>query len=258
MKAQSSNLPTGSQTIDRAFSLLRIVAEACSEGVRLTDIAARAGLHVATAHRLLGALVRQRAVSYDPYARVYHIGYDFLRREEDTEAQRVKRHFHGLVERLADSTGEVVYLYIRHGLDALCVDAASGVRVSGPLTLGEGGRRPLGIGAGSVVLLASLLPQESTRALNANDARFARYAGITERQIKSMVRTFRRDGYVFHPGYVLSGFSGVGVALFGQQGEVVAAVSVAAPNERMTPDRLAEIVRLLKSEGRRAGPLPEA
>ncbi|MFA5489764.1 MAG: IclR family transcriptional regulator [Candidimonas sp.] len=252
----SRSASAGSQTIQRAFDLLRIVAEAGPNGMRLTEIAARANLHVATAHRLLGALVQERAVTFDSYSFVYHIGYDFLRRAEKTRDQALKQHFGGLVESLAAMTREMIYLYTRQSFDALCIDSARGVNSRRELTLGIGGRRPLGIGAGSIVLLASLPAKELARTLSFNEERYRRYSGITVKQIREMLREYWQEGYAFHPGYVMHGVSGLGIPLHGTHGEVVAAISVAAENNRMMPARRAELARIMRIEAARVGPFP--
>jgi DNA-binding IclR family transcriptional regulator len=245
-----------SQSIQRAFALLRVVAAAGPEGINLSTAAQATQLHVATAHRLLAALVRERAVSFDPYARVYHAGADFMRRAEESPHHRIREHYRPVLERLAARTGEVLYLYVRDGLNALCIDSVQGPAHTVALSLGAGGRRPLGIGAGTIVLLASLPARELAMTLTANESRYARYTGITLRQIKAMIRAYRSDGYVFHPGIVVPGVCGIGIPLREESGEVVAALSLAAPGERLGVDRRAAVIRLMASEVARAGPLP--
>jgi len=244
------------QSIERAFALLRAVAAAGPQGAKLTEIAEQAGLHVASVHRLLGALAHERAVSFDPYSRVYHIGYDFLQRAEDATDLRLNAHFGAMVKTLAEQTGDVVYLYTRHGLDVFCIDCARGSYPTRPLTLGTGGRRPLGIGAGSLVLLGSLPAREMGLTIDANHERYARYTRITVPLIREMLRGYWQDGYVFHKGYVQRGVSGLSIPLRNELGEVVAAVSVTAEEERLEPERRMEVVRLMRSEASRAGLFP--
>jgi len=260
-QAQSRRRPaadasgSGAQGIQRVFRLLRTVADAGPNGIRLTQIASRSGLHVATVHRLLRALVDERAVNFDPYARVYHIGYDFLRRAEDARDQRLKAHFAPMLQRLADTTNDVVSLYVRQGLDALCIDAISGPNAA-PMPLGTGARRPLGIGAGTIVLLAALPARELEYVLDSNEDRYHRYGGITVKQIRGMLRTYWNNGYAFHPGYVLHGVSGLGIALHGERGEVLAGVAVSAPDERLMPDARAELARIMRVEAAQVGLFP--
>ncbi len=56
----------GAQSVHRTVALLRAVAKYNDQGANLSKIARKVGLHVATAHRILSALVAEGFVSYDP------------------------------------------------------------------------------------------------------------------------------------------------------------------------------------------------
>ena len=61
------------QSVDRALALLEIVA--ASDGdVAITTLAAKAGIHVSTAHRLLATLVARGYVTHDERTRRYRAG----------------------------------------------------------------------------------------------------------------------------------------------------------------------------------------
>ena len=65
--------PDGAQTVRRAMSVLRLVAEGQDRGVRLTDVAAMSGLARPTVHRLLKVLMDEMAVEQDAGTRRYRI-----------------------------------------------------------------------------------------------------------------------------------------------------------------------------------------
>lgn len=245
-----------SQSIQRAFALLRVVAEAGPDGLILSEAARLTKMHVATAHRLLGALVRERAVSFDPYSRLYYVGYDFLRRAEATYDQRVKRHFRPLLERLAVITEDLVFLTVRRDLSALTIDFVHGGFPNRPSTLAIGSRRPLGIGAGSIVLLASQSQRQLMATIDENEDRYSRYGNITPKQIMALVRSFRRNGFMLHHGTVLPDTSSVAIPLYDERGSVAAAVSVNADTERLGPERIDFVVCAMKAEADAVGPLP--
>src|ERR1700738_3550397 len=115
-----------SQSVRRIFLLLRVIASEGGSGLRLTEISSRSRLHLATTHRLLRALASERAVVYDPYSRLYHIGHDFLQQEDETLDQRVTNHFRPAVQRVAELTQDTVFLSTRHGMDALYIYSARG------------------------------------------------------------------------------------------------------------------------------------
>lgn len=242
-----------SQSVRRIFLLLRVIASEGGSGLRLTEISNRAQLHLATTHRLLRALALERAVVYDPYSRLYHIGHDFLQQEEETLDQRVKNHFKVALQRIAEITHDTVFLLTRHGMDALYIHSVRGHFPAGTLPLDIGGRRPLGVGAGSLVLLASLPAKDLARTIDANEERYLRY-GTTAQKVKAMLRAYRRDSYAFASDTVVRGLSAVGVPLHDEQGGIVGAISVLSASERLaTEDCQHQTVRLIRSEIARAG-----
>lgn len=64
----------GTQSLDRAFLLLREVAAHGNRGARLTDLAADTGFTKATVRRLLAAMTRQRLLEQDEASRRYFLG----------------------------------------------------------------------------------------------------------------------------------------------------------------------------------------
>lgn len=64
----------GTQSLERALSLLRHVAAYGANGARLSDLMTDTGLSKATAHRLLTALARERFIDQEPRSRRYHLG----------------------------------------------------------------------------------------------------------------------------------------------------------------------------------------
>lgn len=245
-EAKSASV-NGSQSVHRAFSLLRLVASARSEGMRLNGIAAATGLHPATAHRLLGALTRERFVTFDPYSRLYHIGHEFLALGEGAWEHRICEHYRPVLEQVADATEDTAYLSIVSGMDAVCIDRVEGRYPIRALTLDVGARRPLGVGGGSLALLAALSNEGIDAALAANRARYPSYNGMSAEEVRSLVRGVRRQGFAFNDGRVIEGVSAVALPVLNRHGSPIAAISVAAIATRMKKDRRHEIVALLKA-----------
>jgi acetyl-CoA synthetase len=65
---------TGTQSLERAFTLLREVASRGNRGVRLTDLVGATGFTKATVRRLLAAMIRQRFLEQDDDTRRYYLG----------------------------------------------------------------------------------------------------------------------------------------------------------------------------------------
>src|SRR4249919_3809565 len=70
----SADLPGGTQSIQRAVALLRILAAAPETGLGLTEISKQAELTRPTTHRILGVLVAEGIVEQRTGTRRYVVG----------------------------------------------------------------------------------------------------------------------------------------------------------------------------------------
>jgi DNA-binding IclR family transcriptional regulator len=236
------------KTIGRAALVLRALAAAPASGSRLSEVTERVGLGKATVHRLLGALVDVGFVEHDEVERRYRLGYALF-----TLGASARR-FHlvdmarpGLV-RLAAATGDTVYLSVRNGDEAVCVDRCTGSFPIRTLTLDIGDRRPLGIGAGSMALLAFESDAEIARVLRVNSLARQDYHGFDDDTLRRMIADARNRGFVFNDGRIVSAMTAIGVPVCDSEGRVLAALSIAAIRERMMGKRLDELASLLRDE----------
>src|SRR5262249_47985137 len=80
--------------------------------------------------------------------------------------------------RLAAATGDTVFLIVRDGFESVCVERKSGTYPIKTFVVDVGTRRPLGVGAGSLAILATLPPEEAELAIRANGGSIASYKGL--------------------------------------------------------------------------------
>ena len=76
-----------------------------------------------------------------------------------------------MTTRIAERTGDTVFLNVRSGPDVLCIDRKEGTFPIKTLIIEVGNRRPLGVGAGGIALLMPLPDEELERVVSANEAR---------------------------------------------------------------------------------------
>jgi len=235
------------QSIERSARVVAAIARGEADGVRAVDVAARTGLHKTTVHRILATLEGLGWVEHNDVGQ-YRIGLELVALGLAGARRR------GLVElagphlsRLAEETGDTVYLQVRMGGAALCVDRVTGSFPIRALTLGVGDRRPLGAGAGSLALLAWSPDEEVTRAIAATVQ--GPYENFRSRQaIREMVAAARAAGYAHNPGLIIPGAEGIGVPVVDAHGNAVAAISIAAISSRFADGRLARLAALLQAE----------
>jgi DNA-binding IclR family transcriptional regulator len=240
----------GTQSIERALDLLSRVGRAGPDGCRLVNIVAGTGLTKPTARRLLLALIRAGFLDQDQETRRYRIGAEayVLGMQASTRFGIHALSQEGLV-RLADETGDTAFLSIPRGHSALCIHREEGSFPIRSHVLQAGDRHPLGVGAGSLAMLAALSDDLVEEALAVNrEVLSERYPTISFALLRDMVRRTRDDGFAVNPGLVMPGSWGVGIAVLDADGRPVGALSIAAIEARLNDQRRLGIARLLSRE----------
>ncbi len=247
-KSTNKKIQRGGLSIHRAVCLLREVVNLNDRGARLPELAENVGLHLATARRMLKALVTEGLLTYDPVTKLYHLGIDLYYFGAAAHQFKIRDRCRTTLERVARISGDTAYLVIRSGNDVLCIDRVEGDFPIRALTHEVGMRVPLGIGAGSLTLLAFSPPEQIQRIINANRLRYPKYNNRTAQYVRTMVARAQRSGYGVSEGNVMPGAVGIGVPIRNHKGEAIAAMSVTAVNWRMVKNRREQIAELLKSE----------
>ena len=237
------------QSLERAAAILRVLADAHRTGVRLTDLAARTQLSPSTAHRITSALVDLGLAEQEPGSARFFPGLALV----GLGAAAANRH--GLAElaapfcqRLAERTGDTIYLSLRCGSDIVCVDRLEGAFPIKVLTWNVGDRRPLGINASGLAILAALADDDVSRIVEANASRIESYTGHDRAGVHALVERTRRRGYAFNEGYSAPGMAAVAVPIHGSRGEPLASLCVAALDSRLDAERRETVVHWLRDE----------
>ena len=115
-------------------------------------------------------------------------------------------------------------------LDLVCIDRKTGDYPIKVFTVEIGIRRPLGVGAGSIAVLATMPDDDALAALDALQGTLQAYSGALRRGIVPAMRAARKAGYAVSDGLVLPNVRGAGVAFRDPRG--VAIGSWALPRSR--------------------------
>jgi DNA-binding IclR family transcriptional regulator len=241
---------SGTQSIERALTLMREIAAHNRTGSRLLDLASRTGLQRPTVHRMLKCLTAENMVLQDPDSHRYYLG-PMVFELGLTAAPRfnLREICHPAMNRIAEATGDTVFLTQRSGIDAVCVDRQEGTFPIKTFTLEIGMRRPLGVGTGSLAILAALSDEEVRHVINANAPRLPEY-GLTTTSLLAQVKRAQKLGYAVREMPSLAGVRSIGHALHNQSGMAFAALSVSAISSRMSEKRVIELATMLRNETR--------
>lgn len=236
------------QNVARAARVIEALAGAHDLGMRLTDVAGATGFGAATVHRLLGGLTRHGFVDHDRQSNRYFIGLQMVAwAAAATERYGLAPFTDKSLDRLCAETADTVYFSLLSGNDSVCVDRREGLYPIKTLTLSVGDRRPLGVGAGSLALLAFQPDAIRAEIVETDRARRADY-GIRDDFLLDAITRCRDVGYALNSGWLIPGMSGVGVPIRRSDGQAVAALSVAAVTSRLSDSRLDGVVAWLKAE----------
>ncbi len=239
----------GAQSIHRAVVLLREIASTGRAGVRLVDLVARTGLEHPTVHRMLKALAAEGMVQQHPENRRYalsHLVYELgLAATPRVDLRAICQ---APLDRLAQASGDTVFLNIRSGFDTVCLDRREGWFPIKTLVYDVGSRRPLGVGAGGLALMLSLSPAEIEEIMTVNAGRITAYGNLTPESLLGALRRSQELGYGLSENQAVPGVSAVGVPVRGPSGAPLGAMSIAAISSRMSDARKAELCALLRAE----------
>ena len=241
-------------SVQRAFAILRALASTQARGGRVTHIAKTTGLTQATTHRLLQSLVAEQIVDQDTSSKLYRLSIDFFALAAQAgNAMDLRALCRPSMLRLCASLGDTIFLLVRSGFDAVCLDRSEGPFPIRSFTGDIGGRVALGMGQGSLAILAFLPESEREEVIRYNLPRVREYGVYDEVYLRTEIERVRQLGYAGRNTHLLDGMAGVGVAVLDREGRAVAALSVGTISSRLSPDRLPTVVELLKREATAIG-----
>src|SRR5712691_5350936 len=232
----------------RSLAKAVLLLEALAEEREATPRELSEALHEprTTVYRLLTGLQALDMVEAGSRAGTYRLGWRLLRLGSAV-IERLDERQAALpaMERIHERTGETVFLCVRRGDDAVCIERLDGLRVQS-LALRLGGSLPLHLGAGPRALLAwgprgewdayverRELEAMTDRSPTTQDALFAEL----ERSLK--------QGYAVSDEDVTPGIASLGAPVFDYTGRVRAAVSIGGMRQLLLEEIRDEAVSLL-------------
>lgn len=242
----------GAQSVHRAVAILREIASRGARGARLKEVVDGVGLNKTTTRRLLAAMCRERLLEQDPETRLYRLGLEsYVFGVVASERFGIRQAATGCVLRLARASHDTVFLSVPSGTYSFCLHREEGGFPIRTQALNAGQRYPLGLGAGSLALLAAMPDREIERIIRVNEAvvaeSFPCYSSVI---LRRLVDETRAAGFAVNPGMIVAGSWAVGVAVPDEHGYPLAALSIAAIASRMENGRREELAGLLLDEAK--------
>jgi DNA-binding IclR family transcriptional regulator len=248
MKHEGNTLgATGAQTVDRACELIREIARTGARGIRILDLCNATALSRPTVHRILRSLQQAGLVQQCADNRRYALGGGMF--ELGMAAPNPIKQFpqvRSIVEELAASTNDTVYLMLRSYDDVLCAWRAQGAYPIKANVVALGDRRPLGASVAGFCILGCLSREESDLLIEANSPYLPDFCRMTPADVTRHVEDARSKGYSVGVNAVMEGVTAVGMAVQASYERPYMALSVSAISSRIPPGRILELVAQLR------------
>jgi DNA-binding IclR family transcriptional regulator len=232
--------------VKRACELLKHVARGGSAGSRITDLCEAAALNRPTAHRILASLVKAGLLQQHPGSPRYFLGSGLyeLGMAAPSPIARFSQ-VRSMIEQLAATTGDTVYLMLRSHGEFICAWRAEGAYPIKANVTAIGDRRPIASGVAGLSILAGLPPADASLLIEQNEAELARFCRMSAADALRHVQAGRNKGYVLSYGAVMEGVAAVGMCVPSAYGHPYLGLSVSAISPRIPPERIEALVELL-------------
>lgn len=235
------------RAVERALDILLCFTDESDLG--LTELASRVGLHKSTVHRLLASLEGKGFIIRDPASEKYKLGYRVwelsanLMQSDDMSVVLLPE-----MERLRDVVGETISLYVRDGHERIRIQAVQSrqaVRRVAPI----GARLPLVVGASSKILVAYANKASQEELLD----EIVWPEGMNKRTFSEQLKHILDTGYATSIEEREQGAAAVAVPIYNRMGQVVAALSISGPANRLTADKMKEQADIIKESAKLMG-----
>jgi DNA-binding IclR family transcriptional regulator len=250
--AKAADGSGGVQSVDRAISVLEILAR--SGGAGVSEVAADIGVHKSTAFRLLGALEARGLVEQNQDRGKYQLGFGVLRLASAIPGRLdLVRQGRPILDELAAEFDETVNLAVLRSHYAVNVDQARGsAAVAAQNWIAQ--LTPLHATSSGKVLLAHLDAEARDALLeDANLARFTDHTITAPKVLEAQLEIVLAEGYATTFEEYEDGLNAMAVPVRDHTGTVVGALSVSGPAYRLDKDRMQDLLERLKDGGARLG-----
>ncbi len=205
--------------------------------ISLTRLAGEAGLHTASTHRILGALMAHGLVEKTG-AGEYDLGVRWLEVGNRLRARlNIRQVAMPVMQQLAAATGETVNLIVRRGDEAVYVERVSSGQTLIQVVQVVGAHAPLHVTAVGKIFLA----EDSASGVMGYAERtglpaYTDNTLVTLDALRGELDTIRRDRLAYDREEAELGVACIGAPIRDAEGKLVAGLSVSAPAERHKPD----------------------
>ena len=236
-KPGGSTPATSMRSLERAIDVLEVL-DGSRHALRLSDIARRAGLPVATTQRILGVLENRGRVERDGNGYRPGVGLIFGAHAYLTSSPLITA-ARPVLQDLAAETGLTASLFRRVGWARVVLARVGGTRpLRYELPVGE--RLPLHLGAGKAIA-AWMTAEEIDEVLQSDDVVGTDGAPLDHDRFRDDLKRIRDRGFSDARGERVPGMASVAAPVIDADGVAIGAVQVAGHQEDLPLDRVDQL-----------------
>lgn len=243
--------PQGAQAALRAIRLMKLFT-ASSPELNLFEVSERAGLNKTTTHRLLQALSSEGMIERDETTSRYRLGAGLMALGvQALSSSDLRLRVRPTLKRLAQDTGETATLEVPIDRSMLILDEVAGSHFVGaagnvgtrwPLHATSTGKALIAFDEQAMIRLGDDLPALTPRTI------------VRRADLEKQLGVIRQRGFAETVDELEEGFSGVGTIIRGGLGEILGALSICGPTQRMSDSRRARLGETLRSAAAKLRP----
>lgn len=246
----NANQVATSTSVIRAFAILDILSAQGKNGLPLTDTAHLLRMSKSTTHRYLITLEKLGAVERDEQDR-FRLGLKVVELAGLVLSQNsLHKQSEPFLNELADRTRETIHLAVPIGIEVVYID-----KVDSPRSLRMfsriGSRAPMYCTALGKAILAYSNSTLVDEVLEAGLSPHTPHTITTRDALLADLKKVRQRGYALDAQENELGVCCIGTPIFDYSGQVVGAISISGPAERMTAARQREFGPAIRDTGLR-------
>lgn len=238
------------KSVDKAFKLFD-----CFTGEKqdytLVELSRKLSISKGTVHRILLTAQKRGMIEQNPETGRYRLGMkvfelgNVVARRMDLRSESLP-----ILKRISEETGLVSYLIVENEDTALCIECVQGKSLLRFMFLDVGKRMPFYIGAGPRVLLAGMRDEKINFWLKKQKLKPWTENTITDPEVlKEDIKKTREQGYALSIEDVTIGSAAAAVPIWGADGEVAGAISIAGATANFQGEKLEQYIRVIKDAG---------
>ncbi len=235
------------KSLGKALSVMDLLVSQ-NEEMSITEISRALEMPKGTVHRILASLVKYKYARQDQETKKYGLGIRFYMMQSPSDRFKALRAVMApLMRELNLKCKETVSAasLVQDEIEYIeRVESEMLLRVS----IRAGTRFPAHCTATGKVLLAALSDADLSQLYRGRGRlkKCTRTSITSMRELKTALEKAREQGFASDSEEALIGVNCVASPIYNLKGEVVAAISISGPRERMTPEKVAKMMPLLQ------------